>query len=100
MVRAAIKAEAETRVARNRARRDKTNRALAALLTAVCHTKPNPRLSGFQCGLGVANRGAGGKGSGRFRRRSPRRRRRRRTRTTTTTTIRGTRVSRTKTTAL
>ena len=65
MVRAAIKAEAETRVARNRARRDKTNRALAALLTAVCHTKPNPRLSGFQMpGLGVANRGAGSKGSG------------------------------------
>ena len=65
MVRAAIKAEAEARVARNRARREKTNRALAALLTAVCHTKPNPRLSGFRIpGLDGANRGAGGKGSG------------------------------------
>ena len=65
MVRAAIKTEAEARVARNRARREKTNRALAAMLTAVCHTKPNPRLSGFQMpGLDGANRGAGRGGSG------------------------------------
>jgi hypothetical protein len=65
MVRAAIKAEAEARVARNKARREKTNRALAAMLTAVCHTKPNPRLSGFQMpGLDGSNRGGAGKGSG------------------------------------
>ena len=65
MVRAAIKTEAEARVARNRARREKTNRALAAMLTAVCHTKPNPRLSGFQMpGLDGANRGAGSGRSG------------------------------------
>ena len=65
MVRATIKTEAEARVARNRARREKTNRALAAMLTAVCHTKPNPRLSGFQMpGLDGANRGAGRGGSG------------------------------------
>ena len=65
MVRAAIKAEAEARVARNKARREKTNRALAAMLTAVCHTKPNPRLSGFQMpGLDGSNRGSAGKGSG------------------------------------
>ena len=65
MVRAAIKTEAEARVARNRARREKTNRALAAMLTAVCHTKPNPRLSGFQMpGLDGTNRGAGSGRSG------------------------------------
>ena len=65
MVRAAIKTEAEARVARNRVRREKTNRALAAMLTAVCHTKPNPRLSGFQMpGLDGTNRGAGSGRSG------------------------------------
>ena len=35
------------------------------MLTAACHTKPNPRLSGFQMpGLDGANRGAGRGGSG------------------------------------
>ena len=48
MVKKAIAKEAELRVNRNKIRREKTQKALAAALTAVCHTKPNPKLTGFQ----------------------------------------------------
>ena len=44
MLREAIRAEAETVVARNRANRAKLRKTLAAMTVAVCHTRPNPNL--------------------------------------------------------
>ena len=63
MLREAIRAEAETVVARNRANRAKLRKTLAAMTVAVCHTRPNPNLRGWQI-PGLSSNGNGDNKSG------------------------------------